>query len=134
MSTNAEQPTALVTGASRGIGLAILRALAKDGFLVHGTATTNNGSLRITKELSELDNKGSGHVYDASNASGHTDLTNTVTEVDALVCNAGITKDMLCIRMGDDAFEQVIDVNLIAPFRLAKYYLRGMLKNAAVVS
>ena len=123
-----KQPVALVTGASRGIGFAILRRLVAEGFAVHGTATTREAAMRIEYELKDTNNQGAAHVYEASNEIHHADLIKAVPEVDALVCNAGITRDMMSMRMSDEDFERVLTVNLTAPFKLARHYLRAMLQ------
>ena len=118
-----ETQKALVTGASRGIGAAVFASLAKDGFAATGTATTAKGA-----EAINATGLGAGLVYDAANARSTDALLEQLPAVDVLVCNAGITKDGMFMRMGDGDLASVLEVNLAAPFRLARSYVRPMAK------
>ena len=112
-----EGKIALVTGASRGIGLAIAEALAQQGAKVTGTSTTEEGAKRIN-----------GRVLDVRNAEQCDALVKELGEVAILVNNAGITRDNLALRMKDEDFDEVIATNLRAVFRLSRAVMRGMMK------
>ncbi len=120
---------ALVTGASRGIGRAIAERLAQDGFLVIGTATTDNGADSISAYLGE---QGKGLKLDVSNPESIADVMKIVNDEfgapTVLVNNAGITRDNLLMRMKDDEWDEIINTNLTSVFRMSKAVLRGMMK------
>jgi len=123
---------ALVTGATRGIGRAIALDLGKKGATVIGTATSDDGAAKISAYLAEAGIKGKGIALDVCDVA-QTDavLTNLAKEFGAitiLVNNAGITRDNLSMRMGDDEWDAVIDTNLKAVFRLSRGVMRGMMK------
>lgn len=127
---NLTHKVALVTGASRGIGKAIAQTLAEAGAQVIGTATSETGATAITADLSEF--KGQGMVLDVTQNDSIEALIKSLKEgpglPDILVNNAGITVDKLLIRMNDDDWEQVINTNLSAIFRMSKACIRGMMK------
>jgi 3-oxoacyl-[acyl-carrier protein] reductase len=114
-----EGKLALVTGASRGIGLAIALELAKQGAKVVGTATNEN-SLRTVP--------GEGRILDVRNAEQCDALVKELGEVAILVNNAGITRDNLALRMKDAEWDEVMETNLKAIFRLSRAVMRGMMK------
>ena len=123
--------TALVTGASRGIGQAIALLLAEKGATVVGTATSEAGAAAISASLASLG--GRGVVLNVNNAQDCTDLIEAMGKgADAgphiLVNNAGITRDNLAMRMKDDDWAAVIETNLTSVFRLSRAVLRGMMK------
>lgn len=124
--------TALVTGATRGIGRAIALELGKQRATVIGTATTAEGAAKISAYLSEAGVKGKGialNVCDvAQTDSVLADLTKEFGAITILVNNAGITRDNLSMRMRDDEWDAVIDTNLKAVFRLSRGVMRGMMK------
>ncbi|MCK5522729.1 MAG: 3-oxoacyl-ACP reductase FabG [Thiomargarita sp.] len=121
---------ALVTGASRGIGQSIALALGQAGALVIGTATTETGAERITQSLNEQGIKGKGKVLDISSLDSiETLVASLAAEMPSiLVNNAGITRDTLLMRMSDDNWNHVINVNLTGVYRLTKACLRKMMK------
>lgn len=123
---------ALVTGATRGIGCAIALELGKAGATVIGTATTEEGAAKISAYLAEAGVKGKGVALDVcSVAQTEAVLSALTTEFGAitvLVNNAGITRDNLTMRMGDDEWDAVIETNLKAVFRLSRAVMRGMMK------
>lgn len=123
---------ALVTGASRGIGRAILDALLQAGATVVGTATTAEGAEGISRHIAERGGTGSGLVLDVRDRAGSDAAVREVTErygkLSVLVNNAGITADTLAMRLRDEEWDAVVDTNLSAAFRLARAAMRGMLK------
>src|SRR5215475_6305275 len=123
---------ALVTGASRGIGAAILEALARSGATVIGTATTEAGAQTIDSSIAQFGAKGRGEVLDVRNAAGVEALVDRITtefgKLSVLVNNAGITRDTLAMRLKDDDWAAVLDTNLSAAFRVIRSALRGMMK------
>jgi 3-oxoacyl-[acyl-carrier protein] reductase len=127
-----DNQTALVTGASRGIGKAILEELGKQGAVVVGTATSAAGAETITANLASLGLKGCGKILDVTDPDAVTAIVAAVqTEfgpVSILVNNAGITRDNLLMRMKDDEWDSVIQTNLTSVFRMSKACLRGMMK------
>ncbi|MEG0821413.1 MAG: 3-oxoacyl-ACP reductase FabG [Burkholderiaceae bacterium] len=122
----------LVTGASRGIGRAILEALAAAGATVVGTATSEEGAAKITARLQELGARGRGAVCNVQDAAATDALIDATVrdfgKLSVLVNNAGITRDTLAMRMKDEDWAAVIDTNLSAVFRLSRAVLRGMMK------
>ena len=123
---------ALVTGATRGIGRAIALELGKQGATVIGTATSDNGAADISAYLIEAGLKGKGAVLEVCDAQQIDSLLSAIASdfgpIAILVNNAGIARDNLAMRMGDDEWDAVIDTNLKAVFRLSRGVMRGMMK------
>jgi len=122
---------ALVTGASRGIGAAIALELAHQGFVVIGTATTDEGAAKISLALSAHANcRGANlNVNDAAAVDALVEqITTEHKALHVLVNNAGITRDTLAMRMKDDDWDAVLDTNLKAVFRLSRAVMRSMMK------
>lgn len=124
------QRIALVTGASRGIGQAIAKRLANEGYLVIGTATSEKGAAAVNDYLKELG--GAGRVLNVQDTEQINQLFDSIEKefgnVQVLVNNAGITQDGLLMRMDDNAWERVLDVNLTSVFRTSKRAIKGMMK------
>jgi 3-oxoacyl-[acyl-carrier protein] reductase len=124
---------ALVTGASRGIGKAIVQHLGGLGMTVVGTATTDSGADKISAYLKESGITGRGMCLDVGDDESVERVVKAVTEEfgapAVLVNNAGITKDNILMRMKADEWHDVINTNLNAMYRLSKACVRGMTKN-----
>jgi 3-oxoacyl-[acyl-carrier protein] reductase len=122
---------ALVTGASRGIGRAIALELAAQGYRVVGTATTAAGAESVTAAMALFPGCG-GEVLDVTDGAAGADLVERVVKVrgglHVLVNNAGITRDMLAMRLKDEDWDAVIDTNLRAVFRMSRAVMRTMMK------
>jgi len=118
-----EGKLALVTGASRGIGHAIAEQLLKDGAKVVGTSTTEEGAKKVP---------GIGKVLNVRDAPQCDALIDQIQkehgDIAILVNNAGITRDNLALRMKDADWDEVLDTNLRAVFRLSRAVMRGMMK------
>ncbi|MDP3923194.1 MAG: 3-oxoacyl-ACP reductase FabG [Hydrogenophaga sp.] len=126
---------ALVTGASRGIGAAIAHELVARGLTVIGTATSDEGAAKIGAVLAAVPGAAAGcrgarlDVNDAKAAEALIDeIVKAHGGLQVLVNNAGITRDMLAMRLKDDDWDAVLDTNLKAVFRMSRAVIRPMMK------
>jgi len=124
--------TALVTGASRGIGRAIAQMLGEAGATVIGTATSDAGSAVIGERFSAAGITGEGMTLDVNVPDGPASVFEAITAaygpVSILINNAGVTRDNLFLRMKDEEWQSVIDTNLTSVYRLCRLAVRPMVK------
>jgi 3-oxoacyl-[acyl-carrier protein] reductase len=123
---------ALVTGASRGIGRAIAFELGRQGAVVIGTATSGKGADDIEGYLRDSGIEGAGRMLDvrdeASVESLMADIGKSFGDPAILVNNAGVTRDNLLMRMKDEEWDEIMQINLASVFRLSRAALRPMMK------
>ncbi|APG59471.1 3-oxoacyl-[acyl-carrier-protein] reductase [Christiangramia salexigens] len=128
-----EGKNAIITGGSRGIGKGIAQVFAQHGANVAFTYNSSSQSAEeLAKELEKLGVKAKAYQSNAASFEESQDLANKVVEefgsIDILVNNAGITKDNLLMRMSEEDFDKVIEVNLKSIFNMTKAVQRTMLK------
>ena len=136
-----ENKTALITGATRGIGKGIAEVFAKHGANV---AFTYNSSVEaatsLENELKSHGGKAKGYQSNDANFDAAQELAKNVLEefgsIDVLINNAGITKDNLLMRISEEDFDKVIEVNLKSVFNLTKAVIRPMMKqrNGSIIN
>ena len=130
--TDTTDKIVLITGASRGIGAAILQVMTKTGATIIGTATSQKGADNISATIGSSGCKGKGMVLNVSDTDSVDECLKQVADefggISVLVNNAGITRDNLLIRMKDDDWDAVINTNLTSVYRLSKSVLRPMMK------
>ena len=118
--------TALITGASRGIGNAIALQLTNEGYRVLGTATSSKGASKLEDQGIE------GFVLDLNSFDSKEKLWEQIEskeiQISILVNNAGITRDNIVLRMSEDEWQDIMNVNLNGIFYLSKKVLKMMLK------
>lgn len=123
---------ALVTGASRGIGKAIALDLAKQGYTVIGTATTDTGATKISTYLESAGFNGKGLTANVANDESvealYESIIATYDPPGVLVNNAGITRDNLLMRMKSEEWAEVIQTNLSSIFRVSRACIKAMTK------
>jgi 3-oxoacyl-[acyl-carrier protein] reductase len=124
--------TAVVTGGTRGIGLAIARALAEDGASV---VVSGRDAARLESAVSELEGLGAAAVGVTADQSKREDCDRLVDaakerfgRIDVLVNNAGITRDQLLVRMKDEEWDQVMDTNLRGVFLMTRAAAKSMMR------
>lgn len=126
-----EGQVALVTGASRGIGAAIALELAQKGLKVIGTATSDEGAAKIGQALAAFPGC-TGKNLNVNDVTAAEALIEAIVKehggLQVLVNNAGITRDMLAMRLKDDDWDAVLDTNLKAVFRMSRAVMRTMMK------
>ena len=127
-----EGKTALVTGATRGIGKAIALSLGRQGATVIGTATSENGAKTISAYMQEAGINGKGLVLNVTDSDAIeaviSEIESEFSAPDILVNNAGITRDNLLMRMKDEEWDDIINTNLRPIFKLSKRCVRAMTK------
>jgi 3-oxoacyl-[acyl-carrier protein] reductase len=127
-----EGKLALITGASRGIGHAIALELAAQGASVAGTATTASGAEQVSKMLMQGGFKGRGFVLNVTDEPQMEQVLDTAQaefgRLYALVNNAGITRDNLLMRMKDSEWDEIMETNLKAVFRLCRLCMRELIR------
>lgn len=127
-----EGQIALVTGASRGIGAAILHALGAEGATIVGTATSEAGATAIQRLIDDAGWQGAGMALNVTNTAQCDAVIKAIEgrfgAVGVLVNNAGITRDTLLMRMKDEDWQEVIDTDLTSVFRLSRAVIKGMMK------
>ena len=136
-----EGKNVIVTGASRGIGKGIAQVFADHGANVAFTYSSSEGpALELEKELTAKGVKAKAYMSDAASFSAAEDLAAKVLEdfsgIDVLINNAGITKDNLLMRMGEEDFDSVIEINLKSVFNMTKAVQRTFLKqrNGSIIN
>ncbi|MFT3796245.1 3-oxoacyl-[acyl-carrier-protein] reductase [Flavobacterium sp.] len=131
-----EGKVAIITGASRGIGRGIAEVFAKHGANIAFTYSSSAASAQeLENELNGAGIKAKGYQSNAADyEQAHQLIDDVLAEfgtIDILINNAGITKDNLLMRMSEEDFDQVIDVNLKSVFNMTKAVQKTMLKNRA---
>jgi 3-oxoacyl-[acyl-carrier protein] reductase len=131
-----ENKNIIITGGSRGIGRGIALVLAKHGANIAFTYSSSvDSAISLTEEISALNVKCKGYQSNAANFKDSQKLVDQILldfdNIDVLINNAGITKDNLLMRMTEEDFDKVIDVNLKSVFNMVKAVQRTFLKNRA---
>ncbi len=124
--------TVLITGASRGIGKAILESFNKDYFIV-GTGTSEASAQSILENINSMNIKGDSFKLDLNDRDSIKELTSLLDSKDihpdVLINNAGITRDNIMLRMQEDEWDNVIDVHLNGQYLLIKSFIKKMVKS-----
>jgi len=132
MSYSLEGQIALVTGAERGIGRAVAFELGRLGATVVGTGISKESAAELTQAFSAAGIKGAGKLLNVTDGpaceQAIAEIEQEFGTIGILINNAGITCDNLAMRMKDEEWDAVIDVNLKAVFRMSRLVMRGMMK------
>ena len=124
--------TVLITGASRGIGKAILESFNDDYFIV-GTGTSESSVQSILENINSMNIEGDSFKLDLGDRDSIKELTSLLDSKeihpDILINNAGITRDNIMLRMQEDEWDNVIDVHLNGQYLLIKSFIKKMVKN-----
>lgn len=128
-----EKKIVLITGATRGIGLAILKEMSKHNYIVLGTGTNENSVNALKNELKVNKIEGKAYLLDIKNQDSINNLLENIKEdyantPDILVNNAGVTNDNLLIRMDDDQWLDTIETNINSLFKVSKLFVKPMIK------
>lgn len=128
-----DKKIALITGATRGIGLAIAKELAFNNFVVIGTGTSDSSTNSLAKEFEQNNIDGKAYILDIKSQDSVNQLFDKIKEdysdtPDVLVNNAGITNDNLLIRMDDSQWFDTIETNINSLYRISKVFLKPMIK------
>ena len=136
-----ENKTAIITGATRGIGKGIAEVFAKQGANIAFTYSSSvDAAVALEKELGAHGVKVKGYQSNAANFDAAQELAKAVLEefgsIDILINNAGITKDNLLLRISEEDFDKVIEINLKSVFNLTKAVIRPMMKqrNGSIIN
>ena len=126
-----DKQIALITGANRGIGMAILKTLSESGCIVIGTSRSEAG-VKVINELIGDKDKGCGLVLDVKSqddiSKANKIIKETYGSVTILVNNAGITMDNLLLRMSNEEWSDVIETNLNSIYKVTKEFIKDMVK------
>jgi len=128
-----EKKIVLITGATRGIGLAILKEMSNHNYIVLGTGTNENSVNILKDELKVNKIEGKAYLLDIKNQESINNLLENIKKdytntPDILVNNAGVTNDNLLIRMDDDQWLDTIETNINSLYKISKLFIKPMIK------
>ena len=128
-----EKKIVLITGATRGIGLAILKEMSNHNYIVLGTGTNENSVNILKDELKVNKIEGKAYLLDIKNQESINNLLESIKKdytntPDILVNNAGVTNDNLLIRMDDDQWLDTIETNINSLYKISKLFIKPMIK------
>mgnify|MGYP001349094324 FL=1 len=128
-----EKKIVLITGATRGIGLAILKEMSNHNYIVLGTGTNENSINILKDELKVNKIEGKAYLLDIKNQESINNLLENIKKdytntPDILVNNAGVTNDNLLIRMDDDQWLDTIETNINSLYKISKLFIKPMIK------